>query len=91
MPKASQKVAGVERSDTPGTRHPRNIPPRRGVAEDSTEHIVSGTPARVPRIGRLGFPVVSLRSTTGYFLRCLRHQNALGKTRDGQTRGSFAC
>ncbi len=29
----------------------RNIPPRLGVAEDSTEHMVSGTPARGAGIG----------------------------------------
>jgi hypothetical protein len=38
----------------------------------------------------LGLPVVSLRSTTGYFLRCLRHQRAPGKTSEGQTRRFLA-
>ncbi len=36
----------VSDATTPERVPPRNIPPRRGVAEDSIEHLASGTPAR---------------------------------------------
>ena len=51
----------------------KNSPPRRGVAADMLAGWSLARPAGVPsREG--GLPAVSLRSTVGYFLGCLRHR-----------------
>jgi hypothetical protein len=58
---------------TPPERGPQNSPPRRGVAEDLFPGWSLARPAGVPSRGD-GLPAVSLRSTVGYFLGCLRHR-----------------
>ncbi len=50
------------------------------MAEDSASHVVSGTAAGG---AGLGFPVKSLRSTTGDVLRSLRHSGAASGDRRG--------
>jgi hypothetical protein len=58
---------------TPPDRGPKNSPPRRGVAEDLFPGWSLARPAGVHSRGGC-LPAVSLRSTVGYFLGCLRHR-----------------
>jgi hypothetical protein len=61
----------------------KDSPPRRGVAEVLSPRLglSLALPAGVPPRGGLGFPAVSLRSTAGYHLRCLRHLSAHRRAR----------
>jgi hypothetical protein len=74
VPSGNRDCSRWSSEATPPGHGPQDIPPRRGVAEVSYPgsggrwHALPGC-----HLGGIGFPVVSLRSTTGYPLRCLRH------------------